>query len=285
MNNAQYGSKEIQTGPVIPYLLAETLENDFSEIEEVIVYTYNQELSFRYEDQILKESGIFASPEFFEVLTFPLLKSDPTQVLRDPSYGTISESLAAKLFGNDWQQRDDLLGHTIAFNQDESFTLMGVFKDVPSNSSLQFSYVLPVKYWLKDRPWDESWGNFNYQAIALLNPKTYVTELNTKVAPTLTQHHKYLQENPSIKIDIMLYPFQDLHLYGEFENGKPAGGRIKCIRIFTVVAIFVLLLACINFMNLATAKSSKRAREINVRKAVGASKYSLITQFWENLSC
>nr|WKN35197.1 ABC transporter permease [Tunicatimonas sp. TK19036] len=279
MVRGQFGNQEIEVGSSTQYPLEAALEKDFPEIEHVVSRTWEMDELFREGDQLFKKKGIYASAEFFEVFTYPLLLGDPHQALADPSYGTISEDLATTLFGSDWRSQDDLLGRTINYREDASFTLMGIFAHPPSESSLQFDFVLPIVGWAKARGETDHWGNYNYQQYALVAPETDIEALNEKIAPTITRYHEYVRNDPNIKLNVFLYPLKDMHLYGSFENGEVSGGRIEYVRIFSVVAILVLMLACINFMNLATAKSARRAREIGVRKAVGASKQSLISQF------
>ncbi|MEQ9439400.1 MAG: FtsX-like permease family protein [Cyclobacteriaceae bacterium] len=279
MVRGQLGDQEIQVSRYTQYPLEAALEKDFPEIEHVVSRTWEFDELFREGDQMFKKKGLYASAEFFEVFTFPLIKGDPEQALSDPSYGTVSEDLATTLFGADWRSRDDLLGKTIHYRQDDSFTLMGIFAQPPAQSSMQFDFVLPIVNFAKDRGEIDHWGNFNYQQYALVAPGTNLADLNEKIAPTISRYHAHVRNNPNIRSDVFLYPLEDMHLYGSFENGEVSGGRIEHVRIFSVVAILVLLLACINFMNLATAKSARRAREIGVRKAIGASRRSLISQF------
>ncbi|MEM1134471.1 MAG: FtsX-like permease family protein [Bacteroidota bacterium] len=280
LSRAQYGNKPIKVGKAAMYPLEATLEEEFAEIENVVSRTWPRSKVFKDGDDLIKKEGFYASKEFFEVFSFPLLKGNPSQVLTDPSYGVISVSFAIALFGEGWQEKNDLIGQVIHYDKDQSFTLMGVFEDVPQASTIKFDYILPIKAWVKNRPWDtEHWGNYSYLQVAQVQPKANIESLNQKVASTIFRHHKYIQEDTTIKVEVMLYPFEDMYLQGEFENGEVAGGRMEYVKIFSLVAMLVLVLACINFMNLATAKSFKRAREIGIRKVVGASRVSLVRQY------
>ena len=149
-----------------------------------------------------------------------------------------------------------------------------VFQDVPANSSMQFDFVLPFETYEKERPWmDGKWGNSGNQTFIKLHENASVDEVNKKMMALVKKNCKDCLVNPFLQL------YEDFHLYSNFKDGKQDGGAIEYVRIFSAVAVFILLIACINFMNLATARSATRCREVGVRKVIGAQRKSLILQF------
>jgi len=270
---------EVSASMSLPYPMEATIENDFPEIERAVSLIANQEILFQYENNLLKKTGIYASDDFFELFTFPLILGEPAQVLSDPSFGVISESMARVLFGVDWRVREDILGQIITYNHDNYFLLTGVFRDVPDQSTLQFDWLLPVVVYVQNHKSYDNWSDWRFQQYALVAEGTRITALNDNLAPVLTLHDKYLQNNPEKIVNVFLLPFKDLYLYGKFENGEVVGGRIEYIRLSAIIAFLILVLGCINFINMSTASSSQRAREIGVRKAIGATRPLIIGQF------
>ncbi len=270
---------EVSVSMSLPYPMEATIENDFPEIERVVSLIANQEILFQYENNLLKKKGIFASDDFFELFTFPLILGEPAQVLSDPSFGVISESMAKVLFGADWRVREDILGQIITYNHDKYFLLTGVFRDVPDQSTLQFDWLLPVVVYAKNNKSYDNWSDWRYQQYALVAEGTRLQFLNENLAPVLNLHDKYLQSHSEKQVDVFMLPFKGLHLHGKFENGEAVGGRIEYIRLFAIVAFLILVLGCINTINMSTASSSQRAREIGVRKVIGATRSLIIKQF------
>lgn len=279
MFNMQYPDGTISTWSNAPYPLVEVLETKFPEVEHAALVSWNRDQLFSLGDNHYKESGYFASPDFFKIFSVPLLQGDPDKVLEDMNGVAISESLAAKLFGEDWALQT-VVGKTVELNleEEDNFIITGVFEDAPKNASLQFDYVLPVALKLKLNPWDKEWGNYNNRIFVKLHQQADIKNFNEKFANVIADYREDFDEHQGSNV-AFLFPHEDLYLHGDFKNGINVGGRIAYVRIFSVVAVLVLILACINFMNLATARSARRAKEVGVRKAVGASKASLVFQF------
>ena len=279
MFNMQYPDGSISTWSNAPYPLEEVLETKFPEVAHAAMVSWDRSFLFSIDDNHYKETGYFASPGFFKIFTFPLVQGDPDKVMEDMHAVAISETLAAKLFGKDWAQQT-IVGKTVRLNieKDDNFVITGVFAAPPKNSTLQFDFVLPMELKLKLNPWDKEWGNHNNRLYVKLHQHVEIEAFNQKIADVIAQHREDYEGKKGEDI-AFLYPHEDLYLHGKFENGVNVGGRIAYTRIFSVVAVLVLVLACINFMNLATARSVRRAKEVGVRKAVGASKGSLVIQF------
>jgi putative ABC transport system permease protein len=213
--------------------------------------------------------GSFVDPSFLSMFTFPLLEGNINEQLRNVYSITITEKLAKKLFGT-----IDAIGKTIRIDSVDNFTVKGVLKDLPSNTRFDFEYLLPWEY-LKKIGWNnDSWLSNNTPTYILLKPNTDLVAFNAKI--------KDITRRETGRKDIwthFLFPLNQWHLYGDFENGQPVGGRIETVRVFALIAAFILLIACINFMNLSTASSEKRAKEVGIRKVAGAGKGLLIGQF------
>lgn len=253
--------------------VAETMKAEFPEVEEITWSMLSEQFVVTSGDKSFRQTGGYASPAFFKVFSFPFIKGDANKALEDVSSMVISERLAQTLFGQDWQLRDDVIGKSIKIDHRKDFTVSGVLKDIPDNSSLQFDVLLPTKDFTDRRGIADQWYYMCFSVYAKLHESASMEAVNEKVADLFVRH----DEGEGTKL--FLQPFEDVYLHSTYKDGQQVGGRIDYVRIFSVVAIFTLLLACINFMNLATARSSRRAREIGVRKVVGAPRRALVMQF------
>ena len=270
MENQSWSGVEINTTQATPGTLAPALKAEIPEVEISAKVTWDQEDLFTVGDKANKEEGLCASPDFFRIFSFPLVQGNPATAITSPTSVVISQKLAKKYFGSE----SAAMGKTIRVNNKDNFMVTGVARDVPENSSMKFDYVLPEKYYEKDNGWLKEWGNNGIQTFALLRANASADRVNAKIKRMVHRH-----DSTSANIDLFLHPYTDRYLHGNFENGVLDGGRIEYVRMFSVVAIFILVIACINFMNLATARSAKRAKEVGVRKVVGAGQRLLVGQF------
>lgn len=268
MEHQRY-SGDIMTTHSTPGILAPALKEEVPEFEHVATYTWNIEYLFTKGEKSLKETGLYARPDFFHILNINVLHGNKDELINSPKSVAISKELAEKYFNT-----ENPVGESITINGTEVHTITGVFEKLPENSSFQFSYVLPFEDWLQNNEWATRWGNNGPRTIAKLYPGVDVAALNSKIKDFIKQ-----KDEDDSNVDLFVFPFADLYLYGQFEDGAQTGGRIDYVRLFTIVAIFILLIACINFMNLSTAKATKRAKEVGIRKSIGASQGSLIGQF------
>ncbi|HEY0273148.1 MAG TPA: ABC transporter permease, partial [Chitinophaga sp.] len=218
--------------------------------------------------------GMGAGEDFLHILDYPLLAGDRATCLREPYSIVLSASAAHSLFGN-----ADPLGRMVKVDNQYNMTVTGVLKDVPANATVTFSFLVPFTFLERTRSWMNGarvqWPNNSFQLWAGLRPGANLETVNRQVAHTYLQSH---DENMKDFITF-LHPASRWHLYGEFRNGQNTGGFIDYVRMFCLIGGLVLLIACINFMNLATARSDKRAREVGVRKAVGSGRREIIFQF------
>jgi ABC-type antimicrobial peptide transport system permease subunit len=204
------------------------------------------------------------------MFSFRLLRGNPKTVLTDPGKIVISQKLAKNYFGD-----TDPIGKIVQINEKRSFQVEGIMEDVPQNSSLKFDFVLPLQATLEDNQWmTDGWGHFG--------PATYVMLQENASPETVKAKIKRFLAHKDPKLDdklLSLQPYKDMYLYSRFTKGVADGGRIEYVRLFSIIAIFILLIACINFTNLAIARSVKRAKEVGVRKVVGAGKGLVFGQF------
>jgi ABC-type antimicrobial peptide transport system permease subunit len=269
-NRAEF-SGELNCWNTTPKVLARALERDVPEVEQAVRVDWGTNFLFTIGDKKLTVRGTMVDSNFLQVFTFPLIKGHPGLVLKDMHSIVLTEKLAKKLFGN-----EEPMGKIIKIDNKENFTVTGILKDMPNNTRFsRFEYLVPWAYkrFLGDD--DEYWGNNSTRTYVLLKPNTTLASAAPKVR---VMKQRYAKDEP--KWEMFLYPMNKWRLYSSFTNGKEDGtGRITFVRLFAIVAAFILLIACINFMNLSTARSEKRAKEVGIRKVVGAQKLSLISQF------
>jgi ABC-type antimicrobial peptide transport system permease subunit len=202
------------------------------------------------------------------MFSFEALEGDPIRALAEPENIVLTESLAKKLFG-----AQPAIGKTVLMEKQIEFEVKAIIKDLPENTDFPFTAFLPFKK-LEQMGWaDDFWGNNSYRTFAMLKSGSSLENFNEKFAGFTA---KNIEDQG---ISDFLFPISDLHLYSKFENGQSVGGRIELIRMFGIVSIIVLLIAGINFVNLSTAQSDLRSKEVGVRKISGASRKMLIGQF------
>lgn len=272
MRHATFGGERM-TSESVPKPLDDVLVKEYPEITHSVLMSWTHRMVLSSEDVSFRAEGRFFGSSLFEVFTFPLIVGDPATALNDPESIAISESVAGKLFGDDWRSRNDLIGTRIRLDNERDATLTGVFADVPKNSSVDFEFALPVQWFIRENEWTESWGNNGLRMFVQLQNGNDAPEVSAKIKDLIDEHVDQWES------DLFLQPLTDVYLHSKWKDGVLVGGRIEYIQIFLFVALFVILIASINFMNLATARSTQRAKEIGVRKSVGATKSLLARQF------
>ncbi len=254
----------------MPGPLAAGLRSEFPEVEWAARTSWNSKYLLTVGEKKTYERGFYAEPDLFNIFKFPVLAGNPIAALRESGSVVITERTAKKFFGS-----EDPIGKTIRVENEHTLIVGAVIADIPANSTLIFDVVMPFSIIerLNLSHINSSWGNNSWQTWVSLNPQTDLTALNAKL-------ENYIQtKNPEAGAHAMAYPLAQYHLYGKFKDGKPNGGRIQIITMLGIVGLFVLLIACVNFMNLATARSAGRAREVGVRKVVGAQRRVIVGQF------
>ncbi|WP_420387598.1 ABC transporter permease [Roseivirga sp.] len=226
-------------------------------------------------DKRINIQGYYVSEEFLDMFEFPMIKGERSKVLDDPSSIVISEHLAATLF----EEGEDPIGKFLKVEDLSTLQVTGIVKDVPENSSFQFDYLIPWKHrasiqqWVRDN--QDNWGNYSFQVYVELANKTDEAEVEAGIANILTE-----KGQTDVPREFFLHPMSRWRLHTSFENGEEAGGQHEYVTLFSVIAMFILIIACINFMNLATARSERRAKEVGIRKTLGSRRGQLIMQFY-----
>ena len=255
-----------------PEIMAPGLKNDVPEIENVSRVSWTADNLFTVGDKSMKAKGNFVDPAFLSMFSFPLVNGNPSTVLKDPTSIVLTQKLAKNIFGNDPGSYGDAVGKIIKINNGENYKVTGILKDLPDNTQFDFEYLASYES-LKGNI-DSDWTDISIRTFVLLKPNTSFNAADANIKNVIIKY-----SGGRAKTTEFLYPVSKLRLYSNFENGKVVGGRIERVQIFGIIAIFILLIGCINFMNLSTARSEKRAREVGIRKVVGAMKKSLIGQF------
>jgi len=264
----QYYSGDISTFPSSPGILAENIVKDVPEIEMASQMLWEEQPLFTVGDKFDKEKGRHVQKDFLKMFSFKLAKGDAATALARPDAVVISKGLANKYF-----KGEDPIGKMIKIDSKENVVVTGVLEEIPELSSLKFDFLMSYDIWFKKNDWAKEWDNNGPRCYVMLAANTSVDKVNAKIK-------NYIKtKNKDSNVELFLQNYGESYLYSNWDNGKQKGGRIEYVRIFSVVAIIILLIACINFMNLATARSLRRAREIGVRKVVGAGKRQLVAQF------
>ncbi len=250
------------------------LKNTFPEIQEVVRIARSERTIVRYEDHQFYESHIeYADPTVFDVFTFPMLSGDPDFALKEPYTVILTEETAAKYF-----DEDDPVGKTLRFNNKEDYLVTGVLANIPDNSHLEFDMLCSMaSLYAKNQPRFENWLAFNFKTYLLLNENADPVALETRFPAIIEKHISDALKTEGQTLHFFLHPLKKIHLYSHLEGYSP--GRIVQIYFFIVFTISILLIACINFMNLSTARSISRAREVGIRKTLGSGRMGLIRQF------
>ncbi|MBN1270642.1 MAG: ABC transporter permease [Candidatus Aminicenantes bacterium] len=257
---------------VTPWPLAEALKTDFPEIVESSRLRRLQGSLISHSDKKFYEPHLVAvDPSFLKMFSFPLVQGDISTALADPQTMLISEKTAAKYFGT-----EDPLGKVLTLYNLFDFKVTGVLKNVPQNSHITFDILIPFASSLRQFGWTDSWWTNNYTTYVQLTEDTPVQHISEKVADYLKKM------NPRTTTKFILQPLTDIHLRSDYAIDLYGQTENKSIYVyaFSAIALFVLLIACINFMNLSTARSEKRAKEVGLRKVVGAVKSQITAQFY-----
>lgn len=253
-------------------LLADELKRVIPEIEFSSSLDWNRFYTFEAGEKIDKMEGSYAGADFFSMFSYPLLQGTPASALNAPNSIAISRKMAAHFFGSPEQA----IGKAIRFENKEDLTISAVFENIPVNSSYKFEFLRSWKAFIIQNPWVNSWGNADPSTLVQLRADADPVKVEAKIKDFI---HRYDAKALGPRIELALQPYSEKYLHSTFKHGRIAGGRIEYVRLFTGVAIFILLIACINFMNLATARSAKRAKEVGIRKVVGALRSALMGQF------
>jgi len=269
----QYYDNKIDAIYSTPGLMSDEMKRVLPDIQYATGFAWNNTNTFQVGDKIQKEEGNHAGADFFKMFTYPLLEGTAATALNSPVNIAISRKMANDFFGSP----KDAIGKTIRYENSKEFTVTAVFENVPENASVKFDYLINWQFFIDENNWMKSWGNNGPNTFVMLRPGADPVAFEKKITHFLDNYNK--EQDNSFRIQLGMQRFDAMYLHSEFKNGQQSGGRIEYVRLFSIIAIFILLIACINFMNLTTARSVKRAKEIGIRKVVGAVRGSLIRQF------
>ena len=271
-----YFDGKVDAGYSTQGLLAEELKRKIPEIQYASGFEYasapGSSSTFEAGEKVAKMNGMFAGEDFFKMFSYSLQQGSITTALNEPNSIAISKHMAEYFFGN----AEKAINKTIRFENNEDLKVTAVFDDVPPKSSLQFDFLRTWTDFIKQNDWVHNWGNTDPQTFIQLRDGADAAKVQAKIKDFI---YNYQEKDKSFITELALQPYTEKYLHSNFKDGYLDGGRIEYVRLFSIIAVFILLIACINFMNLATARSAKRAKEVGIRKVVGAMRSTLIAQF------
>ena len=270
----QYYENKIDAFHSTPGIMGDEMKKVLPEVKYASGMAWEDLSTFQVGDKIMKEMGNHAGADFFKMFSFTLLQGKAESALSSPVSIAISRKMANDFFGSP----EAAIGKTIRYANSKDFTVAAVFENVPENSSMKFDYIASWESFLDEQNWAKDWGNNGPRTLIMLRPDADPVAFEKKITKFLDNYNK--DQGKGFRIELGIQRIDDMYLHSHFtETGAIEGGRIEYVRLFSLVAIFILIIGCINFMNLTTARSIKRAKEIGVRKVVGAFRLALIRQF------
>jgi putative ABC transport system permease protein len=272
---AQYRYSEngnIGTQNSVAYPLAEVIKKDIPSVEYAVQTDWVNYHGLVNGTNKVYLPGVMASADFLETFEYPLIKGNASQVLHDRYSIVLTESVAKALFGN-----EDALNKMVRIDNSHDLKVTGILKDIPANTSMSFSYVVPFEYYREVDGFAQRWGANNIQTFVRLRPGVSYAQTEPLLKSLLKKYD--VEEWQGRKVELFLHPMKDWHLYNNFVNGIQTGGFVDTVRLFAIIGLLVLVIAGINFVNLSTARSEKRAKEVGIRKVVGGLRRNLVIQF------
>ena len=273
ITSCEFLGDEVNGGYDTPGRLPEELKKVFPEVELAASQSWTSWHTFAVGDKNMLVPGTYAGEDFFQIFSYPVLIGSKEEALKSPESIAISRRMANNFFSNP----ENAIGKSITFENQTELVITAVFEDLDERSSDSFQYIINWEFFVAQNNWLEDWGNSGPSTFVKLKEQTDSELFGKKIQHFIKNYDKEYSEID--RLELGLQPYKDQYLYTNFENGKIAGGRIEYVKIFEIVAVFILLIACINYMNLSTARSTKRGKEIGVRKVIGAQKASIIGQF------
>jgi putative ABC transport system permease protein len=253
--------------------LGPTLKKDYPEVEETVRFVDNGKQLYKKGDlSFYEEKVYYADSNVFKVFTYPFIQGDPQTALVAPKSIVLTETVAQKFFG-----KRSALGQSILDSKGDVFRITGVIRDIPYHSHFRFNMLVSAS--TLDKNFGNNWGSFNYFTYVLLRPHTDAAAFEKKLLPMYDKYMAPIFAKFNVKVRYAVQPISYIHLHSDFQGEPEDLGSMSYIYIFAAVAFFMLLIACINYMNLTTARSARRAKEIGIRKVTGSTKPQIMAQF------
>ena len=263
----------LDTWRVGPIPLAPALLEEMPEVEYAVSASpVKADYLLSNGEQNFDASGFYADENFFNIFSYEFLKGNRSTVLKETNSAVITEKMALVLFNT----TDNILGKMISWQRGDTkrdIVITGILKDLPANSSEQFDFAVSFEVFKDLAGSSATWGNHQARIYLLLKPGINISALSNKIADFIETR------DSNSNVTLLLQKYSDGYLYNSFENGKQVGGRIEYVRLFSIIAIFILVIACINFMNMSTAKTFRKIKEVGIKKAIGAKRKSLVFQY------
>jgi putative ABC transport system permease protein len=270
----EHADHKDRAGYGTPAHLADEIKKVIPGVQYATQLDWGDQNTFQVGEKIAKLSGLCAGADYFKMFDSPLLQGSAQSALNTPASIAISHKMADQFYGSP----QAAIGKSIRFENKKSFTVSAVFEDMPKISSQKFDYLINWQEFLDENSWTKDWGNSGPRTFIMLRADASPPLVEKQITHFLDAYDKS-QKNGVLTKELGLQPYNEMYLNSNFTGDKIDGGRVEYVHIFSIVAVFILLIACINFMNLSTARSVKRAREIGVRKVIGAVRSVLIKQF------
>ncbi len=258
-----------------PGPLSAELKRRFPQIQYATNMGFGELSTFQAGDKILRMNGNSAGADYFKMFNYPLLAGSAKTALNSPVSLAVSRKMAEAFYGS----AQAAIGKIIRYQNRKNFTITAVFDNLPANASTQFDFLTNWDTFLENNSWARDMGNNGPPTFVSLRSDANPVLAGKKIERFFDGLWRINRSTAAYYVDLTLQRFNEWYLHNDISDGKPSGGRIEYVNLFSIIAVFILLIACINFMNLTTARSIKRAREIGVRKAIGAERGSLIKQF------
>jgi ABC-type antimicrobial peptide transport system permease subunit len=269
----EFFSGKVQGVIWTPGPLADELKKSVPEIEMATPYEWTSDATFSVGDKIYKRKTNAANADFFKMFSFKILQGTPESALKGPNGLAISRDMAITFFGSP----DSAMGKSIKMDNQKDLMVTAVFENIGQNSTLKFDCVRSWEVFLQDNEWAKDWGSTDPLTFFKIRADADPAKVEAKIKHLLDKFNR--DEGKPYRTQLAMQPFHEYYLHSTIKDAKMDGGRIEYVRLFGLVAVFILLIACINFMNLATARSAKRAKEVGVRKVIGAMRSMLVGQF------
>ncbi len=266
--------KDVAKLAITPFPVAPTLKKDYPDVQEAVRFVGTGKTMYKHGDERFNEDKVFFSDSnLFKVFTYNFIEGNPHTALVEPNSIVLTESVAIKIFA----KSTGIVGNSLENDKGEIYKITGVIKDVPKNSHIIFNVLVSISSLPKD--FGDGWGNFGFYNYVLLKPHTSAAAFEKKLLPIYNKYMASIFAKFNVKVHFGVQPITAIHLHSDMTNEPEELGSISYIYIFGAVALFMLIIACINYMNLTTARSARRAKEIGIRKVTGSTQSQLIAQF------